>query len=137
MSAEELMLLNCGVGEDSWEFLDSKEIQSLYPVGNHFWIFIGRTDVEAEIPILLLPYAKNQLIGKDPDAVKIEGRRRRRWQRMRWLDGITNSMDSMSLSELQKIVKDREAWHAAVHWVAELDMTEWLNNNQSYLQPDS
>ena len=46
-------------------------------------------------------------------------------------------MDSMSLSELQKIVKEREAWHAAVHWVAELDMTEWLNNNQSYLQPDS
>ena len=68
LSAEELMLLNCGVGEDSWESLDCKEIQPVYPKGNQSWVFIGRTVVEAETPILWPPHAKSWLIGKDLDA---------------------------------------------------------------------
>ena len=64
------MLLNCGVGEDSWESLDSKEIQPVHPKGDQSWVFIGRTDVEAETPILWLPDEKGWLIGKDPDAGK-------------------------------------------------------------------
>ena len=70
LSTEELMVLNFGVGEDSWESLDCKEIQPIHPKGNQSWIFIGRTDTEAEIPILRPPYAKNWLIWKDPDVGK-------------------------------------------------------------------
>ena len=70
LSTEELMLLNCGVAEDSWESLDCKEIQPVHPKGYHSWVFICWTDVEAETPILWPPDAKSWLIGKHPDAGK-------------------------------------------------------------------
>ena len=97
--------------------LDSKEIKPVHPKGSQPWIFIERTDTEAEAPILWPPDWKSRLIGKDPDAGNEWNKRSRGWQRIRCLNSISNAMD-MSLSKLWEIVKDRGAWHAAVYRIA-------------------
>ena len=132
------MLLDYGVRVDSWESPGLQEIKPVNPKGNQPWIFIGRTDSEAEAPIFGPPDVTDTL-EKTLMMGKVEGRRRRgqQRQRLRRLDGITDSTD-MSLSNLWELVMDREAWRAAIHGVAKSQtrLSDWTElNNREPLDP--
>ena len=121
------MLFNCGVGEDSWESLDCKEIQQVHPKGDQSWVFIGGTDVEAETPVLWPPHAKSWLIEKDPDTGKDWGQEEKgmtedetvRWHH--WLNGHGFGW-TPGVGDGQLGLACCGSWGCK-----ELDMTEWLN----------
>ena len=132
LSAEELMLLNCGVGEDSCESLDCKEIQPVHPKGDQSWVFTGRTDVEAETPILWLPDVKNWLIWKDPDPGRDWGQEEKETTEDE-IAGWHHQLDGHEFGWTLGVGDGQGGLACCDSWSCkESDMTEWLNWTDTY-----
>ena len=125
LNTEKWMLLNCGVGEDSWESLGYKESQPVHPKGYQSWVFIGRTDVEAETLIFWPPDVKSWLIWKDPDVGK-DWRQEEKGTTEDEMVGGHHQLNGREFGNLWELVMDREAWHAVVHEATKSQT--WLSN---------
>ena len=135
------MLLNWGVGEDSWESLGLQGIQRVYSEGDQPWDFFGRNDAKAEAPVLWPPHVKSWLIEKDSDAGRDWGKEEKGTtedEMAGWHHGLDGIMDwmNMSLSQLRRLVMNREAWRAAIHGVAKspTQLSDWTELKDSELK---